>query len=60
VTSSFDAFEGKFTATAEALTKETRGVSSLYFHLYKTELPKLATKLDVDACLTKLEARINA
>ncbi len=61
VTSSLDALlEGEFTATAEALTKETRGVSSLYGHLFKTELPKLATKLDVNACLATLEACKNA
>jgi hypothetical protein len=59
VTSSLDALEGEFTATAEALTKETCGVSSSYGHLFKTELPKLATKLEVNACLATLKACIN-
>jgi hypothetical protein len=40
VTSSLDATQGKFTATTEALTKETRGISSSYGHLFKTELPR--------------------
>ncbi len=60
VTSSLDALEGKSTATAKALTKETSSVSSLYGHLLKTELPKLSTKLEVDASLATLEAHINA
>jgi hypothetical protein len=60
VTSTLDALKGKFITTAEALTKETCGVSSLYAHLFKTELPKLGTKLEVCACLAMLEACINA
>jgi hypothetical protein len=60
VTSTLNILEGKFTATAEALTMETHGVRSLYGHLFKTELPKLATKLEVNSHLATLKVHINA